>query len=209
MARSLFLLIIMNLIGALMNPLILAATDTVAVNGLSDARVVETVLPEPEPEPVVAPAPAVLAPAAGAASTAPASAPQGVNYRVTIYSDEIKDKDLSYGDIYKTNKLVYAHNTANLMGNLSSLGVGAVFTVTEGGVTTSYKVSNVVVYEKNVVRGNGVLQRNGQGSYMRSVMNAIDKDTGAPYDLALMTCSGRALGGGDATHRLVVFANAI
>ena len=29
---------------------------------------------------------------------------------------------------------------------------------------------------------------------------------GANYDLSLMTCAGRSVGGGDATHRFVVFA---
>ena len=29
---------------------------------------------------------------------------------------------------------------------------------------------------------------------------------GARYDIALFTCTGRALAGGDATHRKVVFA---
>lgn len=197
------MLIIAGVMGVTMNPGILAATDTVQVAGLDTTNAVETVpVPEPEPEPELRLEPTPLAPIAGALS-----APQAINYTVTIASGEIVGGNLSYGDIYKTGRLVYGHNSMALMGNLPSLGVGTVFTVTEGGVATTYQVADVVIYEKNVELG--TLQRGGQGNYMRAVLNAYNKDTGAQYGLALMTCYGQPLGGGDATHRYVVYANAI
>ena len=198
MAKSLFLLIIASLIGVVMNPGVLAASDMVALTGLDPTGVVETVpLPEPEPEPVVEPEPVAYAP----------YVPQVQNYNVTVYSDAIVAHNLSYGDIYKTGKMIYGHNTWNLLGSIKSLSYGEIFTVTEGGVTTNYQVANVIIYDKNVELG--ILQRNGQGSYMQAVMNGMDKDTRTYYDLTLFTCHGVSLGNGDATQRYVVFANAV
>ena len=51
------------------------------------------------------------------------------------------------------------------------------------------------------------MQLDGSGNYMRQVADA--KSDGVQYSISLMTCYGRALGGGDATHRFVIFANAI
>jgi len=218
MAKSLFLIILAGLFGVIMNPGMMSATDVVSVTGIDNSKIVETViLPEPEPEPESAQgavrennsAVSIGAPVAGARYEEPVqhTEPALKNYNVTVYSSEIVANNLSYNDIYKTGKLLYAHNSWNLFGNLPSLGWGEYFTVTEGGVTRTYRVENVIVYEKNVERG--LLQRNGKGSYMRAVLNATDKDTGMHYNLAMMTCYGTSFGNGDASHRYVIFANEV
>ena len=123
------------------------------------------------------------------------------NYTVTVHSGGIVEHP-SYSDIYKTGKLIYAHNSSNLFGNLKSLGIGSTFTVTDSGTTKTYVVSDRVTFEKN----NGLLQLNGAGNYMGRVTYSAGYGNGN-HSLALMTCAGTSLGGGDATHRLVIFAD--
>lgn len=125
----------------------------------------------------------------------------GFNYTVTVHSNGIIEHP-SYNDIYKTSKLIYAHNSSNLFGNLKSLGIGATFTITDSGVTKTYVVSDKVTFEKN----NGLLQLNGSGNYMGRITYSAGYGKGN-HSLALMTCAGTSLGGGDATHRLVIFAD--
>ena len=195
MAKRLFLLLFSAVMGITVMPDMLTSADDFELGGV-EFRAVETVpLPEPEPEIEVA--------VEAVPYVVPVSVPQQVNYTVTAYSGAILVDNLSYYDIYKTGNLVYGHNSANLLGNLGTLGVGSDFTITEGGVARTYQVANVVLFEKN----DGKLQLNGQGSYMKAVAEA--KFYGAQYDVAIMTCAGTPLGNGDATHRLVVFANAI
>ena len=72
-------------------------------------------------------------------------------------------------------------------------------------MTTNYQVAERVIFEKN--RDNGRLQIGGNGNYMRGVADA--KYGGIQYSISLMTCSGTSYGNGDASHRLVLFANRI
>lgn len=48
----------------------------------------------------------------------------------------------------KFRKMIYGHNSAGIFGNLQSLGVGSVFSVELNGVTTNYRVSEKVTFEK-------------------------------------------------------------
>ena len=205
MGRSLFLLIISSLIGVVSNPLFLTATDSFNLTGLDNTGVVETVpLPESEPEPESVPEPA-KAPVAGYTYVPPANNIQVAGRTIEIV--DVGDTRIDAGN--HVNKygarFLYGHNSWNVFGGLTSLGVGSTFTITYGGVSTNYQVANVVIYEKNV--GNGLLQINGFGDYMYSV--AMATHDSVQYDLSLMTCYGTSYGNGDASHRWVVFANAI
>lgn len=189
MARSLFLLIIAGLIGVVMNPGTLTATDIVATTGLDETRIVETVpLPEPEPEPEFESEPVIL--------VAPAAP---INYTVTIRTNTIQVNNLSYGDIYGFRKLVYGHNSGNLLGNLIYRYAGEIINITENGTTMSYRVAEVAIYEKHA---DGTLE--GDAGLMARIANGA-----LGHSVALMTCAGTPLGNGDATHRLVVFADAV
>ena len=102
-------------------------------------------------------------------------------------------------------RFLYGHNSNNVFGGLKNLSNGSTLTLTLNNKTTTYRVSAIVIFEKN--QETGKLTLNGEGSYMNNVARA--KYNGTQYDLSLMTCHGTSLGHGDATHRLVIFANAI
>lgn len=203
MGGRLFLLIIASLIGVVSSPSILTATDKVNLTGLDNTGIVETVpLPEPEPKPEPR---AVLS----AAYSEPVYTPPANNIQVagrTLRIVDVADTLAEAGNHVNKygSKFLYGHNTGAVFGGLAGLGYGSVFTVTYGGVTTNYSVANIVVFEKSA---GGLLQINGYGDYMNAVSRAVYN--GTYYDIALMTCAGTSLGGGDATHRLVIYAYAI
>lgn len=129
------------------------------------------------------------------------------DYTVTKTTGALVKKP-TYSDIYRTGKLVYAHNSSNLFGNLKNLGIGSTFTLTENGVTTTYKVSGVEYYKKIAVNGGEDLAKcsglsdNCSGRWM----NSLVKNAGY-HNVALMTCAGQSYGNGDASHRLIILAD--
>lgn len=102
-------------------------------------------------------------------------------------------------------RFYYGHNTGAVFGGLVNYGVGSGFSIYYGGVLHNYRVAKVMIFEKNV--SNGHLELNGSGNYMRSVADA--RSSGVQYDVSLMTCHGTSYGNGDASHRLVLYANEI
>ena len=142
-------------------------------------------------------------------STPSSSTPSIPSYRVTIYSNTIVSRNLTYRDIYKTKKLIYGHNSANLLGNVKNLGVGSTFTVIENDTSTTYRVANVGIFKKTddytlSLCLSGYNNCTGGNYYLNTLQKAILN--GQNYDIALFTCDGTSLGGGDATHRRIVFA---
>ena len=208
MGRRLFLFIICSLLGLVNAPEILMASETAPVTGLSNVGVVETIpLPEPEPEPVIAtasisrPRAAQISSTIQAVTVAPANAISIAGRVIPIV--DVADTAVDAGDhVNKYGaKFLYGHNTAAVFGNLTSVGVGNVFTVAYGGTSRNYQVQEVQVFEKTSPKQLSVGGRDYRMSYIANGMGR--------YDIVLMTCYGTMLGGGDATHRYVVFANAI
>ena len=201
MAKRLFLLFLASFTGIIGSPEFLMASDSFMA-ATPEFNAVETILPEPEPEPELASepgsTPVVVNYTAPVAGYQPA-APKMKNYTVTIQTNRMIADNLSYYDIYKFKKLIYGHNSGNLLGNLGSLAIGEVFTITEGGVTKNYRVADKVTYRKTA---DGYLEND------KSLMRQIAYDA-MGHSVALMTCAGQPLGGGDATHRLVIYADAI
>ncbi|MDO4612029.1 MAG: hypothetical protein Q4B29_01025 [Candidatus Saccharibacteria bacterium] len=189
----------------------LSASDSVQVRGLDDSNIVQTVIkPEPvEETPVISPAKTASTPKPKPQSTStptPAKPTNSINIGGRqINLVHVNSTTVDAGNhANKVNKLVYGHNSAAVFGHLRSLQIGQTFTITENGITTTYKISFIDTYEKN----GDLLQKNGTKSYMNSVYNAKDVNR-TEHDLAIMTCAGTSLGNGDATHRLVIFADAI
>lgn len=218
MGKRLFLFIIAGLIGVVGNPGFLTATDSFTLAGLDNTGVVETIpLPEPEVEEIAsypvatksnvtnAQTTGVNAPVAGVAYTAPSN---NIQYSGrTIQIVDVGDTSVNAGNhVNKYGaKFLYGHNSAGVFGGLIGLGIGSSFSVTYAGATTNYQVANIVIFEKNAE--NGLLQIDGFGDYMYAVASAVYD--GVHYDMVLMTCYGTSYGNGDASHRWVVFANAI
>ena len=94
------------------------------------------------------------------------------------------------------NKLYYGHNSSAVFGNLKNLVNGDTFSVTENGITKTYRVAKTVTltYAETDRR-------------MPALPNA--SYNGNTYDIVLMTCAGTSYGDGNASHRLLIFAVAV
>ena len=125
-------------------------------------------------------------------------------------ADAVNHVNMYCGSNAACNKFIYGHNSSAVFGNLKNLRVGVdTFTVTLNGVTSTYRIVNKVIYDYEL-GGIGALRLNGDMSinYMNRTAKARDNNT-VQYDLSLMTCHGQSLGSGNATERLVLFANKI
>ncbi|MBR3256487.1 hypothetical protein IKG10_02355 [Candidatus Saccharibacteria bacterium] len=209
--KRLFLLLIFSLIGVIANPSILIANQVEDINS-PEFNAVETII---EPEVVETPNTEIIETEATHVApviTVPANnitiAGRSIPLIQTSSTEVVYDNAASkYGENF-----IYGHNTGNVFGLLYVAWAGQTFSVTMDGATKNYIISDIVIYEKN--QSNGLLQINGHGNYMNSVAAAIKKTINETtsqvdltyYDLSIMTCYGTMLGGGDATHRLVVFA---
>ncbi len=214
MKKYILMLLMASFIGIIANPEMLAASNSVTIKGIDSSKIVETIVPEvvpaemsvatiETPETKITP----TAPVVKAVVAQPVIAQQPVmpvvsitpntvrNVNVSIFSDTIVVNP-SYSDIYKTGKLIYAHNVSNLFSWLKNLSRGEKIVVNEKGIAKTYIVSDIVTYEKST---DGRLQLNGSGSYMSAIKNRA-----LGHDLALMTCAGE-MRGSDASHRLVAF----
>lgn len=221
MGKRLFLILFSAFIGIFGAPEILMASDDFSLTGLNNAGITETVpiveeTPESESEPELE---YMETTESASAYVAPALAyeePEPV-YIVPSDSISIVGRTLEIVDVADTtvdagnhvnkygDRFLYGHNSAGVFGGLTNLDIGSTFTMTYSGNTVTYRVAKIVVFEKNAETGR--LQIDGAGNYMRSVANA--KNGGVQYDLSLMTCCGTSYGNGDASHRLVIFANAL
>ena len=164
-------------------------------------------------------APTTQTPATPAVTPAPVVKPNqivigGRTISMTIVKDTRADAgnhvNMYCGSNAACNKFIYGHNSAAVFGNLKNLRVGVdTFTVTLNGVTSTYRIVNKVIYDYEL-GGNGALRLNGDTSinYMNRTAKAKDNNN-VQYDLALMTCHGQSLGSGNASQRLVLFANKI
>ena len=138
----------------------------------------------------------------------------GRTISMTIVNDTRADAgnhvNMYCGSNAACNKFIYGHNSSAVFGNLKNLRVGVdTFTVTLNGVTSTYRIVNKVIYDYEL-GGIGALRLNGDTSinYMNRTAKARDNNN-VQYDLSLMTCHGQSLGSGNATQRLVLFANKI
>lgn len=213
MAKRLFLLLFSASMGIINAPEILMASDDFDLNGLSNIGIVETVPIVEEPVVDTSVEKESVAESSVANADEPTTAEvyyaqeivsQKANYTVSFYINSKREymntaNNLSYDGLYKFKKMIYGHNSWNLLGSLVNRYVGEVFTVTEGGTTRDYQVMAVRIYRKTA---DGNLE-NDPG-----LMNNI-ATTALGYDLALFTCYGTSYGNGDASHRIAVFANAV
>lgn len=194
-----------------------AADTVIRIADLDQSKVTETVIPvapEPVPEPEPASASVAQAPAPVVRVTAPAPI-MGNSISVagrTISIVDVADTSVDAGDHINKygDKFLYGHNSAAVFGGLAGLSVGQTFSVNYNGSVTTYQIANMVTLAKNF--DYNILEYPGSTglyNYIPSIAKRAQFGKGATYDLALMTCAGASVGNGDATHRLVVFANKI
>ncbi len=221
-AKRLIILLLSSFIGIVANPEMLTASDSVAISGIDNAHIVETViLPEPAEEIVtvselvqpvnniqstgyVQSTPVIVSPVVAQTPIVPANNIKiaGKTLELDATSDTANDsgtKVLKYG-----SKFLYGHNSANVFGILYNVSLGETFTITENDVVTEYVVKEVVIFEKI---DDYTLSENGKNLKMSAVARA--RHNGVAHDLSLMTCYGTSYGNGDASHRLVLFADKI
>ncbi|MBR3180179.1 sortase [Candidatus Saccharibacteria bacterium] len=209
MAKRLFALFLSSVLGLILAPNFLTSADAFKLNA-PEFNAVETIIKEPKIAPTVTVDSSVKSakrptPATTAVAKAPANSISIAGRTIEIVNVASTEVDAG-NHVNHFQNLLYGHNSATVFANLHTLGAGATFTITQDGVTKTYRVMKTQIYEKDP--NTGKLQIDGVGNYMRLVASA-KSDGSTKYDLSIMTCHGRALGGGDATHRFVVFANAI
>jgi sortase (surface protein transpeptidase) len=119
----------------------------------------------------------------------------------------------SYGYIFNNsaynsyNQYIFAHNSASLFGNLRNLATGTRFSVTVNGQTTAYQITKKVTYcdYSNYANGAAGCRAAYPNDPVLNMYDAVNPGRQGAQ-LALMTCAGVSLGGGDASHRLIVYA---
>ena len=94
--------------------------------------------------------------------------------------------------------IIYGHSTAAVFGHLGGLPVGSVFSVTRNGVTENYQIARKETVTKSEY---------STGEMSNYIFDGVFG--GTHYDLNLTTCAGTLTANGDATHRLLIFANRI
>lgn len=129
------------------------------------------------------------------------------NYTITKITDNLVASP-TYKDIYRTNRLVYAHNSNNLFGNLRLLKVGSTVNLTENGITTSYRVSGIGHFTKvpytnaKGVRGENLVEcYTGYSNCGTDVQMGMLVNRAKGHKLAMMTCDG----GAGTPNRLIIY----
>lgn len=227
MLKHLMIILFSAFLGIIGAPEVLMASEDFLPNGLNSEKIVETVqieeeppVEEPAPEPVqtntvtaynttpVVPAPVYQAPAV------PANRIEIGGRTIEIIDSNDTRNDAGKYVARYNDRFMYGHNSSVVFDVLYRVGIGSTFSVTYGGVTTMYQIKNIIIYRKTgdtslrVEDANSDI--NGEDVAMKYVAKeGREKENGRKYSIALMTCYGTSYGNGDASHRLVVFANAI
>ena len=222
MKKRLFLIPILLLIG-IFTPAFSVADQSVVITDIDDAGV-ETILPTKAEEVKPVQAVTVTPRVTTATQTTPAQTPvttpntgqqtdsiqiAGKNLNIVTVDDTAKDSGNHVNRYKKGNydgRFLYGHNSTTVFVGLKNLKIGSTFTVRLDGEQNTYKITKIIIFNKNVAKG--TIELTGDSTnYMGQVAKA--KFKGTQYDLSIMTCHGQSLGGGDATERLVIFANKI
>lgn len=216
--KAIFLVMLSAFIGIFSNPEMLTASDSVAVNGLNEANIVQTVVPETVSETAGAEEPEV--------AYSDDSYDYSYDYYEPVYEEPVYYMPANYIEIggmiipleyttytaenaggaqqawyYQTGHWIYGHNYDYVFGLLDwaydgGYLIGMTFTVVMNGEAKTYTITDYRLY--NYVDGT-TLEYNGKTSGMVPVINAyLD---GTFHGMAIMTCyNGSA-------QRLVVYAD--
>ncbi len=227
--KAAFIISISSFIGIMSSPDVLMASDSVDVIGLDSAGIVETVevksaeivetIQEVEVQKIeiaqkIEPVQRTEAPKP-VVSVAKVEEPVVVsrvdpnnNVKFSWGEQElmqVSSTAVNSGEnVARVGKLIWGHNYTSF-GNITKLKIGDTFTLTENGITTTYKVAanpingaaGVVLDKKNDTK----LSYAGSEEYDEIGMNAFIK-YGLGHSLTLLTCYGQ-------NSRYIVVADAI
>ena len=208
MFKKTLILLLSSFITIVGAPDFLLASDDVDLAGVDNSKIVKTVIPETKTVSTQTTArAATVNRSVATASPAPVAANRLNLAGRSLPVEYTNNTAVNAGSVVKfyNNKFLYGHNSAGVFGFLPSVGIGTVFSLTYNGVTTNYRVSNKVEYAKT---GPTTLENGGVTYKMARIANGFSPD-GVHHSISIMTCSGVSYGNGDASHRLVLFADAI
>ena len=212
--KRLIILLFSSFLGIVGAPEVLMASDDYALSGLDNTGIVETVIiEETQDEPIaeeVQEEPVAIAP----------QEPVLPDNYITVggRTIEIIDSNDTRNDAGRyaaryNDTFIYGHNSNVVFDVLYGVRIGNTFTIVYNGTATTYMIRNVIIYRKT---GDTALRVddassgiNGTDVPMKYIAKGQEMPGGAQYNIALMTCYGTSYGNGDASHRLVVFADAI
>ena len=208
--KKLILLIFSAMMGIFLAPEILATADSFTIKApkLDDS---ETVVIAPV---VAQTTSSTVVPAVSSnmsvqipSSTVAASIQAPIRDNITIFGRSLaisaaaSPSEDAGGAVKSYGKMLYGHNSAAVFRNLVNAQAGTTFTVTQGGVTRTYRVAETATFEKI----SSTALKLGEQKY---TMAALAKNARG-HNLVLITCAGESYGNGDASHRLAVFADEI
>ncbi len=196
MFKKTLILILSSFVGIVASPNFLSASSDIQVTEINNSGIVKTVIPEP------------VQPAAQTVRTAKTAKIPANRITIggrTIAVEQSSDTRIDAGSVVKfyNNRFLYGHNSRNVFGFLNKNMKGMTFSLTYNGVTTNYKIMDAKIYKK--ASQTSLYDEEADKTYgMTYISKGMNK-----YSLTLMTCSGTSYGNGDASHRLVLYANAI
>lgn len=143
--------------------------------------------------------------------TSTSSTASGIDYYAISTSSTGEDcNNLASDQVYHVSNLLYAHANRAFK-NLKYFTIGTTFTVSENGIISTYRVSEIRYFKKiNATTLNLCFDglENCQGQNQMGLIKKgrfLDENSNQKaYSIALMTCAGV-----NDSHRLVVFANKI
>lgn len=190
------MILLASFTGIILNPELLAASDSIKISDLDQSNIVETIPVAPAAKKPVAAAPA--APKAGVAEkSAPVAAKTVANFvqnqiQFAFGTQKIVSSSTAATDAgnnaVKVGKMIYGHDYTSF-GKITKLNIGDVFSVTINGVTKKYRVAPNPIDGARGVRVKVVDVKKGEvyheklGNFYTSAL-----ERGWKHDLVLLTC---------------------
>ena len=217
--KSFLFIIISSFIGVMANPEVLTASDSITITGLDATKIVETVTVKPAIKEEYTPKAGTVATSApknavkvttnNTQSSVATSVNSANNVRFSWGAQSLfraASTGVNSGNnVARVGKLIWGHNYTDF-GKITRLGLGDTFTLTENGVTTTYRVvANPINGKAGVVldmKNSTTLSYVGDARYDSIQMNALTDMGFGGHSLVLLTCYG-------SNSRSVVVADAI
>lgn len=192
------MILLASFTGIILNPELLAASDSIKISDLDQSNIVETV-------------PVVEKSVSSAVATTPAAPKAGVAEKSTLATTKLVAQsvqnqiEFTFGiqklvfsdtaamdagnNAVKVGKMIYGHDYTNF-GKITKLNIGDVFSVTINGTTKKYRVAGNPIDGTRGVRVEVVNAKKGE-VYHKKLGNFYTSafERGWTHDLVLLTCN--------------------